>query len=593
MKNNTLQLFLPIATILALFTPFCICAQAPANDECINAELIADPSDYCSPVEGELNFLATPSNVPNTTCLNQILNDVWYTFKAVAPQIKISVSGRTFAAFSGPSITLYSGDCASGLTVVGCDASAPFAQYQDLVLNNLVPGQIYYIRVDSWFQGFFQLCCRSGLLEDEITGDCGTATIICDKDTYFVPYVGGPGEVVDEWEGVECLLGFPGEFNSSWFVFTAATSGTLEFTLTPENPDDDLDFMVYHMPNGPNDCDARILERCMVAGTSDPTASCYGPTGLNTIATDISEPPGCDFGQDNFGKYMDLVAGESYMLSVNNFTSTGNGFTIDWGGTAQFEGPKIGFKTDDADNIICRGEEIIVTDTSVYAAGTIDAWKWTFGANASPALDTTQGPNTVQYLKPGLNTIKMLIRTNLGCFVKRSLDIRVDSCCALIASAILGPDCLPDTTCQQAAAIIENGIAPFQFAWSNGQKDSIATMLETGDYTLIVQDTVGCIDTFAFKVYIKGDFNIPNAFTPNGDQANDVFQPVSTDALIEVLQIQVWNRWGNLVHDGKNNGWDGNIKGEPAASDVYLYKIKIRLPEGDEEIMSGEVTLLR
>lgn len=562
------------------------------NDDCTTAKHIDNPSQYCSEPDAESNFLALPSAITIPTCFTNAQSDVWYSFEATSANMDVFVFASILSSMGGPSIAIYGGNCPNGLLELACAPSLAGSSFQQLSATNLTVGQTYYVRVDALFAGEFQFCIFNSNTEEDITGDCPTAVIVCDKSDREVEFVAGPGSDPFEWDGATCLIGFLGESNSSWFTFTAATSGTLEFTLTPIDPNDDIDFVVYHLPNGPGDCSGKILERCMAAGDFLPTSPCMGPTGLNATSTDISEDPGCFNGNDNFLKYMDLVAGETYTLSVNNFTSSGSGFTIDWGGTVEFEGPKADFVTDDADNIICLGEEIKFTDMSTSTNGIIDGWNWNFGANATPFSDTTMGPNTVQYLNAGLKTVELSIHSDLGCIVKKSIEIQVDTCCALMASVNLEPDCLPDSSCQQAIAVVSNAIAPLQYNWSNGQTDSVATMLQGGDYSLIVKDAFGCADTVTFTVEQLSIFEIPNAFTPNGDQANDIFGPVSKATEIQVINIEIWNRWGTKVYSGIN-GWDGKIEGSPAPSDVYVYRIKIKLPSGQEEVRTKEVTLLR
>jgi gliding motility-associated-like protein len=583
--------------VFPLLVPFfLICyntqAQVVPNDDCNTATIISDPTNYCSDPDGESNIQATASAVTAPTCFPPVNNDVWYRFEAAFSSVNIFVFESIFSSMQAPSIALYAGDCPNTLTEIGCASNVQPAPYQKLQVANLVQGQTYFIRIGSLTPGTFQLCMQHNNLESVITGDCPTAIVVCDKQSRAIQFVAGPGDNPNEWSDATCLNGFPGEFNSSWFTFTAATNGTLEFTLSPSNISDDLDFMVYRLPNGPGDCTGKILERCMAAGSIDPVSGCYGPTGLNTVATDLSQPPDCAPGADNFLRYMDITAGATYALSVNNFTASGNGFTIDWGGTAEFAGPAIGFTSDDADNVVCLGAPISFTDTSLVSSGFIDGWQWSFGLNATPFSDTTEGPHTIRYLNKGLKTVDLIIHTSTGCTVQTQLDILVDSCCTIEASVVLGPDCLPDTTCQQATAVVENAFGPLLYNWSSGQTDSIATMLEDGDYTLVVKDVFGCADTVSFTVdVVKISFNMPNAFTPNGDQANDQFGPVVST--VEVLQFQVWNRWGSLVFDDPENGWDGNINGIPAPSDVYVYRVQVRWPDGREEIRKGDVTLLR
>ncbi|MDV7400187.1 hypothetical protein RZS08_52725, partial [Arthrospira platensis SPKY1] len=110
------------------------------------------------------------------------------------------------------------------------------------------------------------------------------------------------------------------ESNSTWFVWTAGSSGSLTFTLTPLNPPDDLDFVVYEYPNGPGNCAEKIPLRCMAS-------SCQGPTGLNESSTDLAEPPNCNPAtQDNFLAALQMEEGKTYGVMVNNFSTTGMGF---------------------------------------------------------------------------------------------------------------------------------------------------------------------------------------------------------------------------------------------------------------------------
>ena len=133
--------------------------------------------------------------------------------------------------------------------------------------------------------------------------------------------------------------------------------------------------------------------------------------------------------------------------------------------------------------------------------------------------------------------------------------------------------------------------------------DSVeVAIIEEGPQELVVTviDSNGCINTA--NVIIEGvppDIDIPNAFTPNGDEQNDVFLPVVTNAeniegLIE--EFRVYSRWGTEVYvefGPEVKGWDGNFQGDLAPPEVYLYFIKLRLPNGEEQVRKGDVTLIR
>ncbi|MEI6409718.1 MAG: gliding motility-associated C-terminal domain-containing protein [Bacteroidota bacterium] len=89
----------------------------------------------------------------------------------------------------------------------------------------------------------------------------------------------------------------------------------------------------------------------------------------------------------------------------------------------------------------------------------------------------------------------------------------------------------------------------------------------------------------------------PNVFTPNGDQVNDVFQPIFY-CPVQTLDLKIYNRWGALVYETNdpNGSWDGKIQGLEAPSDVYIWRLeyKAERPQGGGPfVVGGSVTLLR
>ena len=89
----------------------------------------------------------------------------------------------------------------------------------------------------------------------------------------------------------------------------------------------------------------------------------------------------------------------------------------------------------------------------------------------------------------------------------------------------------------------------------------------------------------------------PNAFTPNGDGANDVFRPIFPCEVV-FSNLKVFSRWGELVFETDDPlvGWNGRIKDMDAASDVYVWRVEyeaIRLGEQQHFMEKGGVTLLR
>lgn len=116
---------------------------------------------------------------------------------------------------------------------------------------------------------------------------------------------------------------------------------------------------------------------------------------------------------------------------------------------------------------------------------------------------------------------------------------------------------------------------------------------------LIVQNQFGCVDTAygdkVINVDKSGTIFIPNAFTPNGDNKNEVFIPVITGVRKQGYELRVYDRWGKLVFSTTDpyKGWDGLIKNKPAATDVYVWIMEGTFVTNNRFTKNGTVTLLR
>ncbi len=109
----------------------------------------------------------------------------------------------------------------------------------------------------------------------------------------------------------------------------------------------------------------------------------------------------------------------------------------------------------------------------------------------------------------------------------------------------------------------------------------------------------GCVDTLIAKSLIVRSIKdqTPNAFTPNGDNANDVFKPIFF-CPVEIADLRIYNRWGQLVFqtNDPDQGWNGIYNGQPAPSDVYIWRIEYEaFRENGRQRFSekGEVSLMR
>ncbi len=102
-------------------------------------------------------------------------------------------------------------------------------------------------------------------------------------------------------------------------------------------------------------------------------------------------------------------------------------------------------------------------------------------------------------------------------------------------------------------------------------------------------------EDFVIDVFKLDDFEMPSAFTPDGDEINDRFIPVISDPdLQQIVQFQIFNRWGQKIFDNDDPlGWDGTYDGEAMPSDVYIYIIEVSVAGCETFSQKGDVTLIR
>ncbi len=441
--------------LLFLFLSCSIFVYAqPANNTCVTATPITTVQNFCSSA-GQYTLLGATDDGDGTCEIGN--RDVWFSFVAQFTDVTITIVGAIIGPSAGgtlndPEIVMYSGTCTS-LSEIKCDVDLVGDNVVETYKGGLTPGATYYFKVDSrtTIGNTFQVCINNYTAPQLPDGDCPTATVLCDKSSFNVQNVTGAGLDNQEMQDAFCFH-FPNplptqtlETNSVWYTWRALTTGTVSFDLTPTNPGDDLDFVVYHIPNGfnPNggiNCVGKTVERCMASGNLPAWTTCFGPTGLDLVSQQHFEYLNCSndaptsptnpttIVDDNYAKALDQLQGQVYAVAINNFSSTGNGFSISFGGTGLFEGPIADFSLDTAGTTACVLDQITVTDLSTYPIGQIVSWEWNFGQGATPLNAQTQGPHTVNYSTNGTKIVTLTITSDRGCKVTKQQTVSVENC---------------------------------------------------------------------------------------------------------------------------------------------------------------------
>ena len=96
---------------------------------------------------------------------------------------------------------------------------------------------------------------------------------------------------------------------------------------------------------------------------------------------------------------------------------------------------------------------------------------------------------------------------------------------------------------------------------------------------------------------------VPSAFSPNGDNVNDILAISVGSFVKEIKSFAIYTRWGEQLISKSNfmptnqpldtNGWDGTLNGNLCDSGVYVYMLEVEFEDGTTEQYKGDITLLK
>jgi gliding motility-associated-like protein len=142
-------------------------------------------------------------------------------------------------------------------------------------------------------------------------------------------------------------------------------------------------------------------------------------------------------------------------------------------------------------------------------------------------------------------------------------------------------------------------ISPFSLSCSNCL-DPKFKPLQAGVVQVTAFDEDGCSASGEIRILLnkKFDIYVPNIFKPGSSQ-NGFFSVFADLAIPNVRNFNVYDRWGNALFSRDNMptndptaGWDGSYRGQKMQPGVYVYYFVVDLPDGSEEVYSGDVTII-
>jgi gliding motility-associated-like protein len=194
-----------------------------------------------------------------------------------------------------------------------------------------------------------------------------------------------------------------------------------------------------------------------------------------------------------------------------------------------------------------------------------------------------------------------------GVYTLEGIDL--DSGCGASATVEVTLGLRPQVTlpafsqlCLGSAAALD-GRAPNAntYLWNTGDTLPVLTTALPGFFELTAANGCGVttVSTQVIEALCECPLYVPNAFTPDNDQLNELFTPI-LGCEVESYLFEVFDRWGELIFTSTEpgEGWNGASPGNThySQNDIYIWKVvyNVTLAEGLFQVERiGHVSLLR
>lgn len=340
-----------------------------------------------------------------------------------------------------------------------------------------------------------------------------------------------------------------------------------------------------------------------------PTSVCFTGNSVDFDGT-MSGPPGTEFTW-NFGPDASITTSQDEDVNGVEFNTMGDVVITLTGNFEQCEEtavhnlyiyspPTIDFTV--APGLQCAPYTAQFIDQSW--AETPITYYWEFGdGNTS----TDQNPSNL-YEIVGNYPVTLTIMTDAGCI--DTLTLTQADLVNVRPVPEAGFSVTPDFTdiCHSEVQMIDESVGASEyFYWYDDSTifymgedpNPIHQYLFDGTHypMQVVTNEWGCKDTAYSELYIEPwSVFIPNTFTPDGDEFNNVF--VAEHWLdVHEWEMRVYNRWGQVIFESfdSSEGWDGTFKGQYVQDGTYGYTLRYKTcePLNPDHFISGHINVLR
>lgn len=553
----------------------------PASPNCAVAQpLCTSTTPYTIPnVSGQ-----TPTNAPGGGiygCLTQIPNPTYYILNiqtAGSIQLTISQVNNTGGGVDvdfvvwGPFANASAACTAlSASNIVDCSYSPDPVEIIDI--PNAVAGQVYMLLVTNFGN-------QAGMITYQQTGGTGSSSCCTISATNSGPlFCQGGGSFVNLsattvanasyiWTGPNC---YTSNQQNPGSVAVPGTPGQYIYTVTAYTPTgqvcaDTTIITVLPKPSIGADTTYKIC-----AGTTTNLTTLYNMTGLTGTWTLAGAPVGNPAAVNVTGIYR-LIAANPTGCSDTAFVN----LTVD---TVRSE---------------VSVAQIICTRTATITVSNLSGISpYEYSISSNPGV--FQSSN--EFVAPE-GTYTITTRDSLGCTTTNQATVTIIPEITVNA----GPD-VTTVTGERVQLLATTSAAPSSILWAppaglsaTNILNPIANPTTTTTYTVTVTNSQGCEaeDDITITV-IPYCIKVNNAFTPNGDGINDLWQVYDSYDCLRNVTVHVFNRYGNKVYENKDYRklWDGTYGNKPVPDGTYYAVVDFTLITGKKITIKTDLTILR
>jgi len=254
-------------------------------------------------------------------------------------------------------------------------------------------------------------------------------------------------------------------------------------------------------------------------------------------------------------------------------------------------------------NTVCDGEEFVLC---VILEDECDPGEFSYLWDPEECIIEGQGTPKVIGLATESKTIMVLvthIASGIDSIYSFDLNVSLPNPEVMVPEINIDEDNNPFVCLGQSIILsVEPADPNCTYTWSDGSTGSTIEIFPEEDFSIWVEciDTFGCVgvsDTLDISVVPpqcdESDVFIPNAFSPNGDNVNDVLFVRSK--FIDDMELVIVNRWGQEVFRSTDQsvGWDGSFNGEFLAPDAFSYTLSVLCIDGQSYVTTGNVSIIK